>query len=191
MTLTLARARRQVPVLERRAVAQRAGLAHQDRQVVPGVVDHLFALEAARVIGDDLVVQQHDDAVSVSAHQHTTRPAARASTLYLLRSWVIRQVVVARIGFSTESGERVPRTAPGAARSSSNTSQMVLIPELRMPRPLGVGAALVLQPGVQLLQRLDLRGRGLKSTSRIVPTWFSTWPFSQPDAGVQAVGSTR
>lgn len=23
------------------------------------------------------------------------------------------------------------------------------------------------------------------------PTWFSTWPFSQPDAGVQATGSTR
>ncbi|AXO17028.1 MAG TPA: hypothetical protein DIV98_00610 [Oceanicaulis sp.] len=26
---------------------------------------------------------------------------------------------------------------------------------------------------------------------RTTPTWFSTCPFSQPDAGVQATGSTR
>ncbi len=25
----------------------------------------------------------------------------------------------------------------------------------------------------------------------VSPTWFSTWPFSHPEAGVQAVGSTR
>ncbi len=35
------------------------------------------------------------------------------------------------------------------------------------------------------------RTRGENSRSRIVPTWFSTWPFSQPEAGVQATGSTR
>ena len=34
-------------------------------------------------------------------------------------------------------------------------------------------------------------GFGRNKTSRIVPIWFSTWPFSQPDAGVQATGSTR
>jgi hypothetical protein len=31
----------------------------------------------------------------------------------------------------------------------------------------------------------------VKNRSRTIPTWFSTWPFSQPDAGVQAIGSTR
>src|SRR6185437_14196852 len=35
------------------------------------------------------------------------------------------------------------------------------------------------------------RNRGVKKRSRTSPTWFSTWPFSQPDAGVQATGSTR
>jgi hypothetical protein len=31
----------------------------------------------------------------------------------------------------------------------------------------------------------------VKNRSRTRPTWFSTWPFSQPEAGVQATGSTR
>ncbi len=35
------------------------------------------------------------------------------------------------------------------------------------------------------------RTRGENSRARIVPAWFSTWPFSQPEAGVQATGSTR
>ena len=33
--------------------------------------------------------------------------------------------------------------------------------------------------------------RGAKNRWRTVPTWLSTWPFSQPAAGVQATGSTR
>jgi hypothetical protein len=35
----------------------------------------------------------------------------------------------------------------------------------------------------------DLRAMRLQAGT--VPTWFSTWPFSQPDAGVQATGSIR
>jgi hypothetical protein len=35
------------------------------------------------------------------------------------------------------------------------------------------------------------RALGVKSHSRTLPTWFSTRPFSQPAAGVQAVGSMR
>ena len=38
---------------------------------------------------------------------------------------------------------------------------------------------------------LAARSRGVKKRSRTNPTWFSTWPFSQPEAGVQATGSTR
>jgi hypothetical protein len=35
------------------------------------------------------------------------------------------------------------------------------------------------------------RSLGVKKRSRTTPTWFSTCPFSKPDAGVQASGSTR
>jgi hypothetical protein len=33
--------------------------------------------------------------------------------------------------------------------------------------------------------------RGVKKRSGTNPTWFSTCPFCQPDAGVQATGSTK
>jgi hypothetical protein len=39
--------------------------------------------------------------------------------------------------------------------------------------------------------KLAKRASGVNSHSRMLPTWFSTWPFSQPDAGVQATGSNR
>jgi len=61
--------------------------------------------------------------------------------------------------------------------------------QLGMLVRLGVGDASVEQPGIQLV--VATRSRGVKKRSRTKPTWFSTWPFSQPDAGVQAVGSTR
>jgi hypothetical protein len=31
----------------------------------------------------------------------------------------------------------------------------------------------------------------VKKRSRTTPTWFSTCPFSQPEAGLQATGSTK
>ena len=34
---------RQIPILERRAVTKRAGLLHQHRQIMPGIVDDLVA----------------------------------------------------------------------------------------------------------------------------------------------------
>src|SRR5882762_2210762 len=39
--------------------------------------------------------------------------------------------------------------------------------------------------------RLFTRGLGRNIWSRRLPTWFSTWPFSHPEAGVQATGSIR
>src|SRR5258708_21089941 len=40
---------RQIPVLERGAVAQGAGLPDQNRQIMPGIVDDLIAPEVARM----------------------------------------------------------------------------------------------------------------------------------------------
>ncbi len=76
----LAQAGRQVPVLEGCAIAQGTGLLQQDRQIVPGIVDGLIAPEASGVIGDHLVVEQHDDPLGMGSHQdHAAR--CRASML--------------------------------------------------------------------------------------------------------------
>ncbi len=58
--------------------------------------------------------------------------------------------------------------------------------ELRVVMRLSVGGTLIEQPSVQVLNH----SRGVKTRSRASLTWFSTWPFSQPDAGVQAPAST-
>src|SRR5205807_6102602 len=59
--------RRQIPVAERVAVAQRPGLSGQHRQVMPGVVGGLAASEAAGGSADELAVTPDNDAVGIGA----------------------------------------------------------------------------------------------------------------------------
>ena len=49
--------------------------------------------------------------------------------------------------------------------------------------------ALSRQPAIQFVVAFDPKLRGGPLLLR--PTWFSTCPFSQPEAGLQATGSTR
>lgn len=56
---------RKRPVLERRAVAQRARLSRQHRHVMPGIIDRLLAPEPADMLADDLAVLADDDPVSI------------------------------------------------------------------------------------------------------------------------------
>ena len=53
------------------------------------------------------------------------------------------------------------------------------------------GDAAVDEPGVELVVDSAPRTCGEKKRCRTVPTCLSTWPFSQPEAGVQATGATR
>ena len=58
--------------------------------------------------------------------------------------------------------------------------------ELRVFGSLGVGDALDLPARRSTRRDFFTRGLGRNSWSRRSPTWFSTCPFSQPEAGVQA-----
>ena len=90
---------------------------------MPGIVDHLLALEPARMIGDDLVVEQNDDPIGIGAHEHAASGGPGVDA-----------VLVAIMG--DQAGGRRPhrlldeageRSDEGVrlARSSSNTSQIV------------------------------------------------------------------
>ena len=57
----------QLPALEGRAIAQRAGLPRQDRHVVPRIVGDLAAPEAAGMLGDDLAVLADGDPIGIAA----------------------------------------------------------------------------------------------------------------------------
>ena len=68
----------QAPVPERRAVAQRAGLALQHRQVVPGVANQLVAAKPAGMFGDQLAVGDNAERVGGEARRHhLARPGRR------------------------------------------------------------------------------------------------------------------
>jgi len=67
---TLAQARhwcRQVPVFERGAVPEGPGLSLERLDVVPGVVDHLVAREAAGMLGNDGTGAHHHEPLGVGA----------------------------------------------------------------------------------------------------------------------------
>lgn len=67
----------QVPVLERRAVAQRPGLFLERLDVVPGVVDDLATGKAPGVLADDSACTDHHDPLGISAHRgHAAHVAA-------------------------------------------------------------------------------------------------------------------
>src|SRR3546814_10254795 len=61
---------RQIPVLERRAITERAGLVREDRQIMPGIVDGAVPTEVALMLPDDRFAAAYDDAVGIGAHLH-------------------------------------------------------------------------------------------------------------------------
>ena len=64
--------------------------------------------------------------------------------------------------------------------------------EIRSARPGRGGDQSLPKPrGGSMAWRSVRSSRGVKTRSRTRPTWFSTCPFSQPEAGVHATGSTR
>lgn len=60
--------RRQGPALERCAVAQRSGLLHQHRQVVPRIVNRLIPTKPAHMLGNKLPILADDDTVGIGVN---------------------------------------------------------------------------------------------------------------------------
>lgn len=88
---------RQHPIPERRVVTQSAGLARQNRHIMPGVVDRLASSVAARMFGHHAPFLADDDPIGVGVDIHGASDRT-GLTEYLLLSNRIRQV------FDTEAG---------------------------------------------------------------------------------------
>jgi hypothetical protein len=74
----------QQPILERGAVAQRARLFRQHRNVMPGIVGRLAAAKAARVLPDNHAVLAEDDPVGVSLEFDRTADGAGANRVFVV-----------------------------------------------------------------------------------------------------------
>src|SRR5271169_6202773 len=90
---------------------------------MPGIVDDLVAPEVARVVGDHLVAQQHDDAFGMGAHQHHPAGGARIDTVAIMIGHD-QASGAGPDGFSTNPSKG-PRSCIRLARSSWKTSQTV------------------------------------------------------------------
>jgi hypothetical protein len=73
--------RRQVPVLERGAVPEGPGLSLERLDVVPGVVDHLVACEAAGMLGDHRSRAHHHEPLGIGADGRHTADVAALDTV--------------------------------------------------------------------------------------------------------------
>src|SRR6056297_1506658 len=76
LTLHTAQGRWQIPVLERRPVAQRAGFAGQDRDVMERVVDRLAAAEGTIMASDNLTILPAFQPVGIGAYLDRTADRA-------------------------------------------------------------------------------------------------------------------
>ena len=146
---------RQSPIFEWSAIAQGAGLLHQHRQVMPGIVDDLIAPEHSRMVGDHLVPQQHDNAFGVRAHQHHPAGSARIDAVAIM------------VGHDQASGAGPHSFLDEPVEWAAQLHQaraFVLehlpdrpVFELRVLGPLRVGNALIFQPRIQLGEALHSR----------------------------------
>lgn len=131
------------------------------------------------------------DPVGMGAHLHRAAEGAG-----LDRILVVVEAHEAQV-FDTEAcpawtPSQGPRQGTGLACSASNTSRTVLPGICGRDRILARAMHWSSrQSASSALLLTRTRTRGQNSRSRIVPTWFPTCPFSQPEAGVQASGSTR
>lgn len=179
----------QLPLLEGGTIPQGTGLPCEHGDVVQRVVDIFAASEDARMLTHELSILPELDAFSISADLDGT-----ADGMSLDRVAVVVE--------PDEAGSSRSRPAPhGIRRRGQHRAQGLGAQPRRRPRSIGSrssGCGWDLAQAKQRSRsqafssaRLLKRGRGTKKRRRTTPTWFSTWPFSHPDAGVQATGSTR
>ena len=140
---------RQHPVLEGRAVAQGAGLAGEHRHVMPRVVDRLAAAERAGMLGDDPPVLADHDAVGIGMDFDRTPDRAGRHRVFVV-------VEAHQAGLRDRRRHRVEAVEPARIGNELRPLRLEHLPDrllgqLRMAMRLGVGDALVEQPGVQLV----------------------------------------
>src|ERR1700722_15743155 len=144
---------RQHPILERGAVAQSARLAGENRNVVPGIIDRLAPAKAAAMLGDDAPILSNDDAFGIGVD--LDRPANRAGV-----DGVSVVVEPHEAGLRHRSRQRVESIEATAMGNELGPLLLEDFPDgpvrtLGMGMRLGVGDALIDEPGIQLIVGFD------------------------------------
>src|SRR5690606_33999311 len=149
--------RRQNPVLEWRAVTQRTGLAGQDRNVMPGIVDRLAATEGTSMLGDDHAVLANDDAIGIGMDLDRAADGGREDRVFVV-------VEANGAGFGHRGWHRMEPVEGATIVDELATLFLEHVPDpaLRLVDVtvrLGVGDTFVEQPGVEFLIRAEPQPR--------------------------------
>ena len=157
LALHTSQGRRQIPILERRPVAQCAGLARQNRDVVEWVVDCLGAAEGAIMPTHDLAVLPAFQSVGIGAD--LDGPPDRTG---VDRVAVLVEAHEAGLGDGRRDGMKaVERTDIGHKARTLFLEHLPdrLVRNVGVPVHLGMSDASVLEPGVELRIGSELRPR--------------------------------
>ena len=180
--------RRQHPILERRAIAQRTWLARQNRHVMPGVVHGMPTAEGPLMLGDDPPVLADDDAVGVGVDVDRATDGAGADRIPVV-------VEPHEAGLRHRGGQRVESIEAAAIGDELRALALEHVPD-RSPALFGMGVrlgpseAFVDEPGVQVVIALEPKPRREEALAD-QPDLVLDLAFLPPAAGVQATGSTR
>lgn len=155
LALHTAQGRWQIPVLERRPIAQRAGLASQDRDVMERVVDRLVTAKGTIMAGDNLTILPAFQPVGIGAYLDRT-----ADRTGIDRVAVLVEAHEAGLGDGSRDGmEAVERADIGHQARALLCKHLPdrLVRNVGVPVRLGIGNAPVLEPGIQLGKGFELR----------------------------------
>jgi hypothetical protein len=132
---------------------------------MPGIVDDLVAPEVARVVGDNLIAQQHDDAFGMGAHQHHPAGGTRIDAVAIMIGHD-QASGAGPDGFLDEPVEGTAQLHQACAFFLEHLPDGPIL-ELRVLGSLGVGDALIFQPRVQLGETLHPRLRSEELVAQI------------------------
>ena len=180
----LRQGRRQIPVAERVAIPERAGLPGQYRQVMPRVVGSLVTAEPAGVFADDLAGAPDNDPIGVTAQ-------LRGAPRRLDRDAVAVVVEAHQAALRhrhLDLAEPVERAAVGDQAGLLGLEHLQCVVALLGMRALArLRQTARFQPGVQLGVIGKVQPRREQALARVADLVLDL-AFSEPADGVQAVG---
>src|SRR6478736_2330859 len=140
---------RQHPILEGSTVAQGAGLAGQDRHVMPGIVGRLAAAEGAKMLGNDAPVLADYNAVGIGMHLDRAPNRARRHRVFVV-------VEAHQAGLRDRCRHCMESIEPAGIGNELWPFRLEHLPDCLLGQfwmavRLGVGDAFIEQPGVQLI----------------------------------------
>ncbi len=162
----------QHPIPERGTIAQSAGFASQNTDIVPRVIDRLTSPVDAGMVSDDYTILPDDDPIRIGIHINRPPDGRRDGGVSVPQGidppdqfLIFVTVEPHRTGLRHRRGHAVESVERPSIWHKLRPFRLEHIPDrlvgqVRMTVRFGVGHAFVQEPGVQFVQAFDPQTRG-------------------------------